>query len=465
MASYDPVGVQFDRAVEIVQSLPKTGPIQTDYEEKLTMYSLFKQATSGNVKGPRPGIWDMLGRAKWDAWAKHKDIESNEAKQLYVEALLKVLRKYSDKTVARRLVEELESFGDHFDPVLSRSSNRSPGSDASGSTLSDISASATRQVLPGQYPRAQPNGFHPAEDEESAEEDLSDEEARGLPPMNSTRMPLDNRPPSSLSSQQRYRTPLANSLAMSPTPSRSIPSQQPLPSFETPSAFDGTPRALPNPHQLANQSPVSFTQPQTVYPYPGNSRNQMRPYTSTYEAAPSTALERAVEGVQVHLAALTERLEVLESRSFGHSRSHNNSGSLSGPVSSSWLVGGSSQNTRGGGPQWDIDDLGMWSLVLHPLSYGLVRLKEFATFFARNEERSPSMIIVRRLCLDVSFLMTVVMLVGALWRKSGVRRREVKAALVILWRAILGTKPPRQLVHLDLHSALASICASPLLSI
>jgi hypothetical protein len=29
---------QFDRAVEIVQGLPKTGPIQTGYEEKLTMY-------------------------------------------------------------------------------------------------------------------------------------------------------------------------------------------------------------------------------------------------------------------------------------------------------------------------------------------------------------------------------------------------------------------------------------------
>lgn len=32
------VDAQFDRAVEIVQGLPKTSPIQTDYEEKLTMY-------------------------------------------------------------------------------------------------------------------------------------------------------------------------------------------------------------------------------------------------------------------------------------------------------------------------------------------------------------------------------------------------------------------------------------------
>jgi hypothetical protein len=38
MDSRELIDAQFDRAVEIVQSLPKNGPIQTDYEEKLTMY-------------------------------------------------------------------------------------------------------------------------------------------------------------------------------------------------------------------------------------------------------------------------------------------------------------------------------------------------------------------------------------------------------------------------------------------
>ena len=32
------IDAQFDRAVEIVQGLPKTGPIQTGYEDKLDMY-------------------------------------------------------------------------------------------------------------------------------------------------------------------------------------------------------------------------------------------------------------------------------------------------------------------------------------------------------------------------------------------------------------------------------------------
>ena len=38
MDSRELIDAQFDRAVEIVQNLPKTGPIQTGYEEKLTMY-------------------------------------------------------------------------------------------------------------------------------------------------------------------------------------------------------------------------------------------------------------------------------------------------------------------------------------------------------------------------------------------------------------------------------------------
>jgi len=44
-------------------------------------------------------------------------------------------------------------------------------------------------------------------------------------------------------------------------------------------------------------------------------------------------------------------------------------------------------------------------------------------------------------------LVCVVALIGALWRRSGVRRREVKAALVILWRAIVGSKPRPELMN------------------
>jgi len=37
------IDARFHRAVDIIQSLPKAGPITTTYEEKLMLYSLYKQ--------------------------------------------------------------------------------------------------------------------------------------------------------------------------------------------------------------------------------------------------------------------------------------------------------------------------------------------------------------------------------------------------------------------------------------
>ncbi|KDR83439.1 hypothetical protein GALMADRAFT_235577 [Galerina marginata CBS 339.88] len=454
MASHELIDAQFDRAVEIVQSLPKTGPIQTDYEEKLTMYSLFKQATAGNVKSPRPGIWDMLGRAKWDAWAKHKDLDPYEAKWLYVDALLKVLRKYSDKTIAVNLVEELESYGgDPSHLVMSRGLSKSPGSDTSGSTIYEGTAPLPTTNAPEAHDRQSP---HPPGDEtDSTSDEESGDEAHELPPVNTDRLSAENRPQSSLSSHHRYRTPLNGSLAMSPPPSQQrVPSQQPLPGFETPSAFAEASAAQPYhpPNQYAGFSEPSRAQvvsPPHLYSGHPSYRGHSQSHPSQFGPVrpPSTmALERAVENVQVHLAALSERLETLESRSLLLSRSNVSGSPHGGGRSPSWIGGRRSPNDRNGAPIWDIDDLGMWSVVLNPLCRGIERLREVSVFFASNENRSPSMIIIRRLCLDVSFLVCVVALIGALWRKSGVRRREVKAALVVLWRAIVGSKPQRSLV-------------------
>lgn len=46
-----------------------------------------------------------------DAWAKHKNLDTFEAKWLYVEALLKVLRKHSKQPLARELLQEIEAYG------------------------------------------------------------------------------------------------------------------------------------------------------------------------------------------------------------------------------------------------------------------------------------------------------------------------------------------------------------------
>jgi len=54
-----------------------------DNETMLKLYALFKQATIGDVEGKRPGFTDMIGRAKYDAWAGMKGKSTDEAMQEY----------------------------------------------------------------------------------------------------------------------------------------------------------------------------------------------------------------------------------------------------------------------------------------------------------------------------------------------------------------------------------------------
>jgi len=52
---------------------------------KLQLYALYKQGTEGDVQGKRPGFTDMIGRAKYDAWAKAKGLSADEAMKKYVD--------------------------------------------------------------------------------------------------------------------------------------------------------------------------------------------------------------------------------------------------------------------------------------------------------------------------------------------------------------------------------------------
>lgn len=51
----------------------------------LKMYSLFKQASMGDAQGARPGLSDMVGRAKYDAWHALKGMSKEAAMQQYVD--------------------------------------------------------------------------------------------------------------------------------------------------------------------------------------------------------------------------------------------------------------------------------------------------------------------------------------------------------------------------------------------
>jgi acyl-CoA-binding protein len=53
----------------------------------LKIYALYKQGASGDVTGERPGFTDMVGRAKYDAWAALKGTSQDDAMQQYVDLI------------------------------------------------------------------------------------------------------------------------------------------------------------------------------------------------------------------------------------------------------------------------------------------------------------------------------------------------------------------------------------------
>jgi acyl-CoA-binding protein len=63
-------------------------------DELLELYSLYKQASAGDVTGSRPGMLDFKGRAKYDAWATRRGMSKDAAKQAYVDTVARLEKKY-----------------------------------------------------------------------------------------------------------------------------------------------------------------------------------------------------------------------------------------------------------------------------------------------------------------------------------------------------------------------------------
>ena len=73
----------FEAAVADSKKLPE----RPSNDVLLQLYALYKQATDGDVEGKRPGFTDMVGRAKYDAWAAVKGTASDAAMKRYIELI------------------------------------------------------------------------------------------------------------------------------------------------------------------------------------------------------------------------------------------------------------------------------------------------------------------------------------------------------------------------------------------
>lgn len=74
---------QFEAAVASSKDLPE----RPDNMTLLKLYALYKQGSTGDADGKRPGFSDMVGRAKWDAWNELKDTGKDEAMQQYIDLI------------------------------------------------------------------------------------------------------------------------------------------------------------------------------------------------------------------------------------------------------------------------------------------------------------------------------------------------------------------------------------------
>jgi diazepam-binding inhibitor (GABA receptor modulator, acyl-CoA-binding protein) len=71
---------QFEQAMADSKNLEE----RPDNGTLLKLYALFKQGSTGDVDGKRPGFTDMVGRAKWDAWNEIKGTDQKVAMQDYI---------------------------------------------------------------------------------------------------------------------------------------------------------------------------------------------------------------------------------------------------------------------------------------------------------------------------------------------------------------------------------------------
>ncbi|WP_208094574.1 acyl-CoA-binding protein [Mucilaginibacter agri] len=72
----------FEKAVKESKELSK----RPDNETLLKLYSLYKQATEGDMdpNTPTPGMFDFVNKAKHDAWKKLNGMSSEAAMDEYI---------------------------------------------------------------------------------------------------------------------------------------------------------------------------------------------------------------------------------------------------------------------------------------------------------------------------------------------------------------------------------------------
>lgn len=76
----------FEKAAVAVKSLAQ----RPDDNTMLQLYALYKQGSTGDVQGSKPGFFDFVGAAKYEAWEKLQGMAAAEAQTQYIDLVRKL---------------------------------------------------------------------------------------------------------------------------------------------------------------------------------------------------------------------------------------------------------------------------------------------------------------------------------------------------------------------------------------
>lgn len=77
---------QFEQAKDAIMALTN----RPDNDTLLRLYGLYKQGSEGDAHGERPGFFDFVGNAKYEAWEKLKGTKNDEAMKKYIDLVKKL---------------------------------------------------------------------------------------------------------------------------------------------------------------------------------------------------------------------------------------------------------------------------------------------------------------------------------------------------------------------------------------
>jgi acyl-CoA-binding protein len=77
----DDLKADFEQAAIDVKALSS----KPSDDDLLQLYGLYKQATEGDASGPKPGFFDLVGRAKFEAWEELSGTSEEDAMSRYIE--------------------------------------------------------------------------------------------------------------------------------------------------------------------------------------------------------------------------------------------------------------------------------------------------------------------------------------------------------------------------------------------